>query len=129
MSPARHHVEWLSLVETSGPFLSLPVLLRTFPHGLDAHDPEHARDLRLALEEWEDSPDDPAIHTAWVRFVLTRVLELPDEVLARGQAIPGTLRVAVAEHGESLAPDLIVHNPSGRPDSGQPRLLVQVYPR
>jgi hypothetical protein len=26
MSIARHHAEWLSLIETSGPFLSLPVL-------------------------------------------------------------------------------------------------------
>ena len=55
MSTARHHAEWLSLVETSGPFLSMPVLLRAFPQGLEAHDPEHARDLRLAHEEWEDS--------------------------------------------------------------------------
>lgn len=31
MSIARHHAEWLSLIEVSGPFLSLPVLLRVFP--------------------------------------------------------------------------------------------------
>ena len=31
MSVARHHAEWLSLVETSGPFLSMPVLLQAFP--------------------------------------------------------------------------------------------------
>ena len=28
ISIPRHHAEWLSLVETSGPFLSLPVLLK-----------------------------------------------------------------------------------------------------
>jgi hypothetical protein len=39
MSIARHQAEWLSLVEASGPFLSLPVLLKTLPSGLDAHDP------------------------------------------------------------------------------------------
>ena len=39
MSIARHHAEWLSLLEISGPFLSMPVLLRAFPQGLDAHDP------------------------------------------------------------------------------------------
>jgi hypothetical protein len=27
MSIARHHAEWLSLLDVSGPFLSLPVLL------------------------------------------------------------------------------------------------------
>lgn len=36
MSVARHHSEWLSLVEVSGPFMSLPVLLRAFPQGLAA---------------------------------------------------------------------------------------------
>ena len=35
MSVSRHHADWLSLVESSGPFLSLPVLLRAFPQGLD----------------------------------------------------------------------------------------------
>jgi len=31
MSIARHHAEWLGLIEQAGPFLSLPVLLRVFP--------------------------------------------------------------------------------------------------
>ena len=51
MSTARHHAEWLSLVEVSGPFLSLPVLLRVFPQGLDAHDADHARRGRMAFAE------------------------------------------------------------------------------
>ena len=53
MSIARHHAEWLSLVEVSGPFLSMPVLMRVFPQGLVAHDPDLHRDLRMAHEEWE----------------------------------------------------------------------------
>ncbi len=35
MSIAKHHAEWLSLMEISGPFLSMPVLLdahRQCPH-------------------------------------------------------------------------------------------------
>ena len=40
MSIARHHAEWLPLVEVSGPFLSMPVLLEAFPQGLEAHDPK-----------------------------------------------------------------------------------------
>jgi len=43
MSIARHHAEWLSLLEISGPVLSMPVLLRAFPQGLDAHDPDAFR--------------------------------------------------------------------------------------
>ena len=43
MSVAYLHTEWLSLLEISGPFLSLPVLLRALPQGLDARDPDDAR--------------------------------------------------------------------------------------
>ncbi len=55
MSIARHHAEWLSLLEVSGPFLSMPVLLRVFPQGLDAHEPELSRFLRMAYDEWADN--------------------------------------------------------------------------
>ena len=91
MSIARHHAEWLSLVEVSGPFLSMPVLLKVFPQGLDAHDPEHLRSLRLAYEEWEELQSELKFHKAWVRHVLTQTLEIPDSRLAEGQKIPQTL--------------------------------------
>ena len=55
MSMNRDHNEWLSLVPNSGPFLSLPVLVRAFPQGLDAHDPDHVRQLRLAFDEWDEN--------------------------------------------------------------------------
>lgn len=55
MLASRHHNEWLTLIDVSGPFLSVPVLERVFPQGLDAHDPEQARLLKLAFEEWEDN--------------------------------------------------------------------------
>ncbi len=47
MSIARHHAEWLKLVDVSGPFLSLPVLMKRLPQGLDAHDPDLSRTLKL----------------------------------------------------------------------------------
>lgn len=112
MSTARHHAEWLSLTEISGPFLSMPVLLRVFPQGLDADDPDHRRELRAAYEEWRDNQfglrPDPAIHHAWVRYVLQQTLEFPAECLASGQAIPPTLQVTIAEYGETIRPDLII---------------------
>ncbi len=93
MSIARHHAEWLSLLEISGPFLSMPVLMRAFPQGLDADDPAHAGELRAAYEEWADnqgglSPD-PAIHTAWIRYVLRQTLELPGRAAGRTAGHPG----------------------------------------
>ena len=132
MSTKRHHAEWLSLVEVSGPFLTMPVLEKVFPQGLDAHDPEHFGYLRSAYDEWEENQNgqrpNTAIHTAWIKFVLQQTLGLPDEVLAEGQKVPQTLKATVAEHGETLRPDFVVRNPDGAADAGKARLLVQTYP-
>jgi hypothetical protein len=132
MSIARHHAEWLSLIEVSGPFLSLPVLLRVFPQGLDAHDAEHARSLRMAFAEWRDNQAGPrpsaAVHDAWIRFVLTQTLGLDDRVVVEGQEVPQALQVVVPEHNEVLRPDRIVKNPKGDANEGRPRLLIQTYP-
>lgn len=124
MSIARHHAEWLSLVEASGPFISLQVLLEAFPQGLDAHDSDLFRTLRLAYEEWLDSRRDTAIHRAWVNWVLTEQLEFPEEVLLSGQAVPPALKVTFSEHQLTLRPDWVVVDP----DSRKPRLLVQMVP-
>lgn len=126
MSIARHHTEWLSLLEINGPFLSLPVLLRTFPQGLDALGPDVARALRLAYEEWLDNQGglrpDPAIHRAWVEWVLRQVLELPEAVWAAPATFP---TVTVAEAGETLRPDFVMADPDA---AGRLRLLVQMLP-
>jgi hypothetical protein len=129
MSIARHHTEWLSLVPTSGPFLSLPVLLEAFPSGLEPHDPDHARLLRQEYSRWQESHEkrkvDPAGHLPWIKFVLTRTLELDEPTLLEGQAIPQTLQVEVREQHELLKPSIVLKDPS----TDKPRLLVQVYPR
>src|SRR5690349_7979996 len=129
MSIARHHAEWLSLIEVSGPFLSLPVLMRVFPQGLVAHDPEKFRTLRLAYDEWETNAaagarTNPAIHGAWVKFVLTHVLDFPETAVLEQQAIPQSLQASVPQHGEHLRPSLVIADPS----TSRPRLLVQTYP-
>ena len=124
MSIARHHAEWLSLLEISGPFLSMPVLLRAFPQGLDALDPDVTRQLRLAYDEWQTDAS-PAIHSAWVRFVLDQLLELPSDFIAQGQAIPAGIKAVIPEHAEVLRPDLAVIDPAA---PTQPRLLIQILP-
>lgn len=130
MSIAKHHNEWLSLLDISGPYLSLPVLMRVFPQGLDAYDSEVSREAKLAYEEWLDNQlglhPDPAMHTLWTRYVLQRLLEFSNDSIAEGVAIPSTLRVNFAEHGETLQPDLVVHEPA---HPSQPRMLVKVYPK
>ena len=120
MSIARDHVEWLSLIEVSGPFVSLPVLMRIFPQGLEKDDdePELRRLLRMAYDEWADNQGgprpDPAIHRQWLRFVLANALEMPAEILAEGPAIPPNLRAYVPEHHETLAPDMALLAPDDR---------------
>jgi hypothetical protein len=102
---ARRHAEWLTLLDVSGPFLSVPVLQRAFPQRLDAHDAAHAADLRLAHGEWEEGCRDAALHQAWVRFVLRHTLELGDEVLRSGQSLPPGVSVRVAEQHETVRSD------------------------
>ncbi|MFO0905845.1 MAG: DNA methyltransferase [Pirellulales bacterium] len=129
MSIARHHAEWLSLVPVSGPFLSLPVLMEAFNTGLEPHDPEHVRLLRQEYAKWQESFEgrkaDPAPHLQWIRFVLTKTLDLDEQTLVEGQAIPQTLNVELPEHHELLRPSIVVNDPSTK----KVRLLVQTYPR
>jgi len=129
MSIARHHAEWLSLVPVSGPFLSLPVLMEAFNTGLEPHDPDQSRLLRQEYANWQESFEkrkaDPAPHQHWIKFILTKTLELDDRVLAEGQAIPQTLQAEIPEHHELLRPNIVVIDPNTK----KPRLLVQSYPR
>jgi hypothetical protein len=128
MSVARHHAEWLSLIEASGPFLSMQVLLDVFPQGLEAHDSERFRILRQAYEEWLDSQaqssPDKAIHYTWVKWVLQEILEYPDENLLEEQKIPNSWQVNVKEYSETLRPDWVLFDD----EASRPRLLVQMVP-
>ena len=127
MSIARHHAEWLSLTEVSGPFLSMPVLMQAFPQGLDAHNPELSKEMRLAFEEWENHRTDSSIHTAWIIYVLAQILEFPEDILKEGKSIPAGIEARMAVHGETLRPDKAIINPNGKPEKEKPALLVKVY--
>jgi hypothetical protein len=106
----------------------MPVLLDTFPNGLDTVDPDRIRNLRSAYEEWADNQGglkpDPAIHSAWVRYVLTAALEYDEHFLVNSQAIPTGIKAFFSEHGETLRPDLALIGPKTQ----KPRLLIQVFP-
>lgn len=128
MSITRHHAEWLSLLEISGPFLSMPVLMKNFPQGLDTVDVEIKRKLKMACEEWLVNRDsrkpDPSLHHAWIKFVLTEALEMPQEILAEGPGMPPGLQVKIPQYGETLRPDLVIINP----DDGKARILIEILP-
>jgi len=127
MSIARNHAEWLSLVEVSGPFLSLPVLLRAFPQGLPARDPELSKETKLMFEDWLDGHKDRAVHIGWCNFVIRNVLQFPPEVIAEGQTIPPGMEAHISEYGEVLRPSMAIL-PSKGATSPKPRLLIQILP-
>ncbi len=126
VSITKHHVEWLSLIEISGPFLSLTSLGRVFPNELDTVEPDLAAELRSAYQEWVADQTDPAIHRAWIQYVLKTLLGWEDRVLVEGQAIPEPMKYTADEHGgETIRPTYLLHNPH---HVDQPRALIIVYP-
>lgn len=127
MSITRHHADWLSLLEVSGPFVSLPVLMRAFPQGLEPRDPAQAKVLRAAYEEWQDNPTAPGKQRAWVMHVLTSVLGYPENQTTEGQTLPAGLEASMPEVGETLRPDFALVGPAGTATAGQPQLLIAIY--
>ncbi len=129
----RHHAEWLSLIEVSGPFLTLPVLVRVFPQGLPKVDVKKLGRLRAAYEEWATAqeaavPGADGIHAAWVELILREILEFDGQTLRSGDDLPTGLDVSLAEHQERLRPAMAIVEPRGRVRAGTPRLLVTVWP-
>lgn len=116
---AQHHVEWLQLVDISGPFISLGVLSEVFPQNLDAIEPELADRYRQAFAEWQANRDlrrpDAAIDTAFVDFVLRDVLEYPDEFIADRQELGDRYSTELPEHRVTLRADAAVRRPGERP--------------
>ena len=87
-SPAQQHRAWLGLVDTEGPFLSVPVLTGLYPQGIPGLSRERREVLRAAKpaldrawDTWDADRDSEATLTsyrrardAWVVAVLTEVL-------------------------------------------------------
>jgi len=114
-----HHAEWLSLVETSGPFLTVPTLKRALPNGLEAT-PSAMSALRIAHAEWRE---DPGLQARWVRWVLDDVLELRDAASDATDADPSH---RVAEQGVTLRPSFVVRDATLQ--NAPAVLLVHRYP-
>ena len=116
---SRQHAEWLGLVEISGPWLTLPILERALPQGLEPTDPDVAARLRLARVELAD---DPRLRPAFIRWVLSDLLGL-GPMLVEGPTVPTTLVARAPESGEEIRPTMVVTEPA----TGQPRLLITTW--
>jgi Eco57I restriction-modification methylase/MmeI, target recognition domain len=98
------HSGWLGLVEVSGPFLSIPVLRRAWPAGLDSLDRPARAKLRAEHADYFDVPAAERDRDHWVRYVLADLLGWA-ELLRWGEDIDTErLTLADTEHGEEVTP-------------------------
>ncbi len=116
------HADWLSLVEPSGSFVTLPVLTRVFPNGLDRTDPVAREQVR---ERRPDDQGNVAARTGWIEWVLGDLLSWGAR-LRSGPKVPTTLAVVVGEHNAVLRPDYVLVEPHG--DHEEVRALVCLWP-
>ncbi|QCD59661.1 Eco57I restriction-modification methylase domain-containing protein [Streptomyces hawaiiensis] len=108
----RQHQEWLDLTEVSGPFLTMPVLLRAWPQ-LDALEEDERARLRARHADWQT--DTTAGRDEWVAYVLGRLL-CWDDALAFRQGDSehhglDRLTLRVAEHNTEVRPDFALVEP------------------
>ncbi|WDV56019.1 hypothetical protein PV963_39625 [Streptomyces coeruleorubidus] len=108
----RQHQEWLDLTEVSGPFLTMPVLLRAWPQ-LDALEKDERARLRARHADWQT--DTTAGRDEWVAYVLGRLLGWEDALTFRqGESEHhglDRLTLRVAEHNTEVRPDFALVEP------------------
>lgn len=108
----RQHQEWLDLTEVSGPFLTMPVLLRAWPQ-LDTLEKDERARLRARHADWQT--DTVAGRDEWVAYVLGRLLGWNDALTLRvgGSEHHGLdrLTLRVAEHNTEVRPDFVLTDP------------------
>jgi hypothetical protein len=126
MKQLSRHLEWLSLIEVSGPFLALSVIEQAFPQGLEAVETPLRQHLRAAYDEWRDAVDenDPLLlelHKEWIRLVMAELLEYDDTILKSNDSLSAPFSYTPIECLGTFTPD---HAVLGNDDT--PRLFVSV---
>jgi len=125
------HVEWLSLIEVSGPFLTISMLDDIFPQGLNAVETMARMRLRSAYEEWCEAVDesDPKLgelHDEWIRLVLQEFLEYDDSVLIPNQSLKSPYGVRSTDGLGPYQPKWIIRD--GAESKQKPKLFIDVLP-
>ena len=123
---AAQHIEWLNLVEKTGPFLAVGVLDEAFPQGLEKIETRRRQRVRSAYDEWRDAVDDgdpqlDKLNREWVRLVLEELLEYEPSVLKPTAELPATLNYLEPLTGAEVKPDFAVLS------GDKARLLVARY--
>ncbi|MGW0981103.1 Eco57I restriction-modification methylase domain-containing protein [Streptomyces xiamenensis] len=105
-----HHLDWLSLLEVSGPFLTLPVLMSVWDP-LDSLDKGERDRLRDQHTQWQTDPAGGAAE--WAHYLLHDLLEWRD-ALAHGpdaDALWERLALPVGEYDTEVRPDFALLEP------------------
>lgn len=97
------HAGWLGLMQVSGPFLSVPVLRRAWPAGLDTLEPPARARLRAEHADYFDVPDAARNRDGWIGYALADLLGWSDLVRS-GPEMPERLTLEVPEYGEAVRP-------------------------
>lgn len=108
----QQHLNWLSMVEITGPFLTLPVLREAWPT-LDALEAEARDALRAAHAAWQAEPADPQSCDDWIRYVLGDLLEWGETLETDAEQLrplvpddnPDHPSFALVAPGEPVKPD------------------------
>jgi hypothetical protein len=99
------HIDWLKLIEVSGPFLSVPVLTGEWPD-LEALDTRALERLRQEHRQWQEDP--ARNRAAWVGYVLGELLGWDDAIQRAGM---DRLALEVPEHEATLIPSFTLADP------------------
>ncbi len=100
---ARRRHPWLELLQTSGPFLTLPVVDRVWPTGVPKVPAEPRRAVRAAVADALETRGASRRHA--VHTVLTQALDWSTH-LRWGTELPAALAEPVPEHGVLIGPEL-----------------------
>ena len=99
------HIEWLKLIEVSGPFLSVPVLAKEWPD-LDPLDAAQRESLRRAHADWQAEDD----RDGWIGYVLRDFLGWGGDVHFDGDFTD--LALEEPEHETVITPSFTLTDPT-----------------
>ncbi|GGV24045.1 hypothetical protein GCM10010182_53000 [Actinomadura cremea] len=105
------HADWLSLIDISGPFLSVPVLNRAWP-ALDALDKDTREALRREHAAYPGRP--------WIDYVLCDLLGWDE--LVHFEGVVDDLAMDVPEHDTTVTPSFALRDP-GAPADGDAKTV------
>jgi hypothetical protein len=101
------HIDWLRLIEVSGPFLSIPVLAAEWPD-LEPLDASERGRLNLAHRQWVADP--VAGKSDWIEYVLQDLLSWSEAVSLTEDL--SSLTLEVPEHEAVITPTFALRDPS-----------------